>query len=95
MDGGIFFNLQSRRLERLGSRFRAGAGPGPGPGGPLQLLQADFERSLRHFGAVDLPLQDRRVVSVLLFISLIQAELLGREGAALPPRRHLGGGEAA
>lgn len=95
MDGGIFFNLKTRTLEKRPSRRQLRAPPAPNR--PLQLLQADPERSFRHAGAVDLPLQDRSVVSILIFIAPIQAEPLAGNSAAPPPCRplSLGGREVA
>lgn len=42
---------------------------------PLELFEANFERSFRHLGLVDLLLQDCSVIIILIFSLLISAEL--------------------
>lgn len=79
MDGCIFFSLQTRRSEKLRgqrSEVRSEKLGGQRSEVPLQLLQTDSESSFRHVGAVDLPLQDSRVVSVLVLIGPVQAKPL-------------------
>lgn len=62
---------------------------------PLQLFEADSQRRLGHVGSVDLLLQDCSVITVIIFLIPIMAELLTRHRAALLPRQHLGGQDAA
>lgn len=56
---------------------------------PLELLEANPEGSLRHVGPVDLPLQSCSVISIVIFILLIQIELSSREHSAFTHRQHL------
>ena len=42
---------------------------------PLELFQTNSECSFRHVGPMDLPLQGRCVVSIIILILLIQIEL--------------------
>ncbi|TNN71109.1 hypothetical protein EYF80_018629 [Liparis tanakae] len=45
---------------------------------PLELFEANFERSFRHLGLADLLLQDRSVITILIFSLLISVELPAR-----------------
>lgn len=73
---------ENNRLSKVFAEKRSRWGNN-GESSPLELFKTNSEGSFRHVGPMDLPLQRRGVISIVIAILLIQAELPPREHPAL------------